>query len=181
MPTAVAGRYARAMADTVLAPHSGLPPLVALEQLNSMASLIKLSPELHNVLITPAVSLSKKRAVIGRLGDRMALHRLVRNFLFVLIDHGRSGQLHDIAEALEIELDARLGVVRADVSSAAAMDQGQQDALQDRLSRLTGKQVRCRFTTDPNLIGGVAARIGSTIYDGSVRGQLETLAAQLTE
>jgi F-type H+-transporting ATPase subunit delta len=181
MATAVASRYARAMADAVLAPSSGLPPQAALEQLRAFHGLVTSSHELANALVTPAVTYSRKRSVVGRLGDRLAIHRLARNFLYVLIDHRRIHALGDILEALETEFDTRLGMVRADVSSALALDDNQQATLRERLSRLTGKQVRCRFSTDPALIGGVVARIGSTVYDGSVRGQLEALGAQLAD
>ncbi len=181
MASAVASRYARALADAVLAPSSGLPPQAALEQLRGVEELIRLSPDFQNVLVSPAVAASKKRAVIARLGDRLALHRLSRNFLYVLIDHRRIAELRDILEALEVEFDARLGIVRADVTSAQTLDAAQQDRLRDQLSRLTGKQVRCRFAVDDHLIGGVVARIGSTIYDGSVRGQLQALGAQLAD
>jgi F-type H+-transporting ATPase subunit delta len=84
-------------------------------------------------------------------------------------------------EAFEIELDARLGFVRAEVSSAQQLDREQTAALEAGLTQLTGKQVRARFQVDPALIGGVVARIGSTVYDGSIRGQLDNLRRQIAQ
>ena len=76
-------------------------------------------------------------------------------------------------------MDERLGFVRAELSSAVTLDERQKAGLADELSRLTGKKVRARFQVEPELIGGVIARIGSTVYDGSVRGQLDTLGHKL--
>ena len=179
MPQAIAIRYARALADAVLAPGSELDPRQALAELRTFNDMVRQSPELRNVLLSPAVSNTKKRAVAGRFADSLPLNRLIRNFLYVIIDRRRSGILDQIAEAFETALDERLGIVRADVKSAAPLSDHQQSDLQQELSRVSGKQVRCDFSIDPALIGGVVARIGSTVYDGSVRSQLETLREQL--
>jgi len=104
----------------------------------------------------------------------------VRNFLFVVIDRRRADLLGEMAAAFEAALDERLGVVRVEVRSAVPLDTGQQAALGQELSKVANKQVRCEFFVDPLLIGGVVARMGSTVYDGSVRTQLETLRERLT-
>ncbi len=179
MPQALSIRYARALADAVLAPGSGSDSKQTLAELRVFNDLVRESPELRHVLSSPAVSNKKKRAVVGRFADSLPLSRLVRNFLYVIIDRRRTGTLPDVAEAFEIVLDERLGIVRADVKSAAPLNDRQQSDLQQELSRLSGKQVRCNFSIDPELIGGVVARIGSTVYDGSVRSQLETLRERL--
>lgn len=108
---------------------------------------------------------------------KVSLH--VRNFLFVVIDHRRITALKSIIEAFEGLIDERLGFLRADVASARAMTDAQQAAMQVQLSRLAGKDVKLRFSTDPGLVAGVVARVGSTVYDGSVRGQLERLRVRL--
>lgn len=179
MPQAVSIRYARALADAVMAPESGLDPKAALAELQGFASMVAESTELRNVLLSPAVSNTKKRAVVARFAESLPLARLIRNFLYIVIDRRRADLLNDIAEAFEAALDERLGVVRADVKSAAPLNDRQQLELQQELSRVSGKQVRCDFSTDPELIGGVVARIGSTVYDGSVRTQLEGLRERL--
>jgi F-type H+-transporting ATPase subunit delta len=179
MSLAVAQRYARALADVVLAPNSGLDPQAALEQLRAFAEMLASSRELANVLVSPAVAVGRKRAVIHRLGDQAGFHRLIRNFLFVAIDHRRIQQAAQLAAAFESAIDERLGRVPAEVVSAVALDASQQAAVRERLARLTGKEVRCQFRVDPALLGGLTARIGSTVYDGSVKGQLAALRQRL--
>jgi F-type H+-transporting ATPase subunit delta len=179
MPQAVAVRYAHALADAVVSPGSSLDARQALAELREFSSAVSNSTELRNVLLSPAVSNSKKRAVISRFAEALSLSRLVRNLLFVVIDRRRADILEEIADAFETALDERLGVVRADVKSAASLNAEQKSNLQQELSRISGKQVRCDFSIDPELIGGVVARIGSTLYDGSVRSQLEIMRERL--
>jgi F-type H+-transporting ATPase subunit delta len=179
MPQAVSTRYAKALAHAVLGPASEVKPAQALDELRSFSVIVEESDELRNVLLSPAVSNTKKRAVIARFAETLPLSRLVRNFLYVLIDRRRSDLLQDMADAFEAALDERLGIVRADVKSAAPLNDRQQADLKEELSRVSGKQVRCDFSIDPELIGGVVARIGSTVYDGSVRSQLESLRERL--
>jgi len=179
MPQAVANRYARALVDAVFAPAAGIDPKQALVELRQFSAIVEHSPELRNVLLSPAVPVAKKRAVVARFADSIPLDRLVRNFIYIILDRRRAGILNEIADAVEIALDERLGVVRADVKSALTLNDRQQIDLQQELSRVSGKQVRCDFSIDPGLIGGVIARIGSTVYDGSVRSQLENLRERL--
>jgi F-type H+-transporting ATPase subunit delta len=178
--SAVATRYANALAEVVIAPGSPVQPRQAVEQLYSFAQLLAGSPELHNALTSPAVPPGRKRAVVARLADRLALDRVLRNFLFVLVDHRRIAQAAQIAHAFEVQIDNRLGLARAEVSSAAALSNGQRKLLEAELGRLTGKAVRAHYAVDDALIGGVVAKIGSTVYDGSVRGQLQALRRRLS-
>ena len=179
MAQAISLRYARALVDSVMNPRNPLDPKLALSELRSMNEMIRGSSELRNVLLSPAVSNARKRSVISRFAETMPLSRLVRNFIFVIIDRRRTDILNDIADAFEIALDERMGIVRAAVKSASQLNDRQRAELQLELSRVSGKQVRCEFSVDPELIGGVVARIGSTVYDGSVRSQLETLRERL--
>ncbi len=96
-------------------------------------------------------------------GDRSPAHRVIGA----------------IREAFELQLDERLGFVRAEVSSAAPLNAPLSAGLESELSKLTGKRMRLRFDVDPALLGGVVARIGSTVYDGSVRGELRELGRKL--
>ena len=179
MPGAVAYRYAQALADAVLAPGAGLDPREAARQLRSFGELVKQSTELKTVLLSPAVANSKKRAVVESLTSSAGLNHLVKNFLFILVDRRRAGLLDELADAFESALDERLGLLRAEVTSAMPLNERQQVELQQALSQVGGKQVRCDFKVDPGLIGGVIARIGSTVYDGSVRTQMESLRQRL--
>jgi F-type H+-transporting ATPase subunit delta len=141
--------------------------------------LIHGSAELRAALQSPAVSPARKRAVVQRVIAPMDLPEKVRNFVNVIIDHGRAKDLPHIVEAFEQLLDERLGYVAADVRSAKELTESQRSALETQLSRLSGKKARSKFSIDPALIGGVVARVGSTVYDGSVRGQLERLRTKL--
>ena len=179
MPNALAQRYAHALADAVLDPKSSVPAPQAAADLRTFESMVQGSPEFRHVLLSPAIPAAKKRAAIGRFADALPLSRLVRNFLYILVDRRRTEILGEIAEAFDTVLDERLGFVRANVTSAAPLNETQQRDIEQTLSRVTGKKVRCAFSVDPELIGGVVARIGSTIYDGSVRTQLQTLSERL--
>jgi F-type H+-transporting ATPase subunit delta len=177
--SAVATRYANALADVVTLPGSTVAPQQALTQLRAFVSALQGSLELHNALVTPAVPGSRKKAVVARIADRLEISKVARNFLYVLIDHRRIGSLPEIVDTFEQVLDRRLEIERAEVISADELSEAQREALRAKLARLTGKEVRMRFAIDGALIGGVIARIGSTVYDGSVRGQLATLGRRL--
>jgi F-type H+-transporting ATPase subunit delta len=181
MASAVANRYARALVDIVLAAGSTLKPEEAVAQLRAADEMVTQSTELRTALLTPAIPNSRKRAVMGKLMEEISAARTIRNFIYVVIDHRRMGILSEIREAFEVALDERLGFARADVSSAMPLDERRGEMLAAELSALTGRRMRLRFSVDPELLGGVTARIGSKVYDGSVRGQLQQLRRQLTE
>ena len=178
--SAVAARYANALADVVTARASTLSPQQAVAELRSFEAAFRGSVELQNALITPAVPGSRKKAVVARIGDVLKLSPVTRNFLFVLVDRRRIASLSNIIQDFEAVVDARLGFAQAEVSSAHEMTEAQRNALNSKLERLTGKRIRMRFTVDRALIGGAVARIGSTVYDGSVRGQLASLEHRLS-
>ena len=178
--SAVATRYAKALADVTATASSGLSPQDALTQLRAFESALANSRELENALTTPAVPTGRKRAVVGRIAGVLKLSPIARNFLFVLIDHRRIALLGAILTAFDLIMDERLGFARAEVSAPRELTAAQRDAINAQLERTTGKRIRMRVVVDPELIGGVVARIGSTVYDGSVRGQLQTLGQRLT-
>jgi F-type H+-transporting ATPase subunit delta len=173
--SAVATRYAHALADVVTASESPLRAEDAIAQLKAFEATLKASPALYNALITPAIPVGRKRAVIGRIGYIMELSQITRNFLYVLVDHRRIASLSEIIHSFELAVDQRLGFERAEITSARALNEDQQDELRIRLEQATGKRLRARYRVDGALIGGVVARVGSTVYNGSVRGRLETL------
>ncbi len=180
MHAAGASRYARALAEVVLAPGSGLDSGDVIRQLRGVEELMAQSAELRHVMQSPAVASSKKRAVIAQLSGALGLAPKIRNFIYVIIDHRRMEQLGVMRAAFELAIDEALGFVRADVTSAQPLTGPQRATLETELKKVTGKQVRMRFDVEDGLIGGVIARIGSTVYDGSVRGQLETLERRLS-
>jgi F-type H+-transporting ATPase subunit delta len=177
--SALASRYASALVDVATGPSSGVDPHQVLRDLRSFAEVFTSSPELRNALTSPSVPPARKRAVIGRIGEKLAISRIARNFLFVLSDRRRIAMLAEDLEAFELLLDERLGFTRTEISSAAELNQGQRDAVARQFEHLTGGKVRMRFSVDGGLLGGLVARIGSTVYDGSVRGQLEALGKRL--
>jgi F-type H+-transporting ATPase subunit delta len=177
--SAVAARYAHAMADVLTAAASPVAPPKALEELRSFEAALAESQPLREALATPAVPVARKRAVVGRIAERLGLSGITRNFLFVLVDHRRIGQLSEITQTLDVTLDERLGFARAHILAPMELNATQRTSLQAELEKLTGKRIRAQFAVDPALLGGVVARIGSTVYDGSVRGRLESLGRRL--
>jgi len=181
MASALANRYARALVDIVLQPGSVLKPEDAVRQLQAAGQMVAESAELRNALLTPAISPSRKRAAMGKLLEEIGASQIIRNFVYVVMDHRRIGMLHEMREAFELVLEERLGFERAEVVSAGALDEQRSARLESELSRVTGKRMRLRFAVDPELLGGATARIGSTLYDGSLRGQLQQMRRELTE
>ncbi len=157
----------------------GIDPATALQQLRSFDAAIKASADLRTILASPAVSIARKRLVIRRIAEALHLERIIQNFLLVLTDHRRAAALSEVIESFDILLDERLGFTRAEVVSAFELTQQQRDRLSAELATLAGTAVRMRFSVDPDLIGGVTARLASKVYDGSVRGRLETMRQRL--
>ena len=176
---AVVSRYANALADVVLSASSGLKPAEAVEQLRWINATFEASPALRSVLATPAISAQRKRAVIKDIAEKTGVALVIRNFVLVLSDHHRVAGLPQILDAFEMALDHRLGLVRAEVRSAFALTDAQRNELVGELSAMAGVEVRVKVEIDPELIGGVAVRLGSKVFDGSVRGQLAELRERL--
>ncbi len=177
MISAVGMRYAKALVEVIAG--SQQEPKQVLEQLRSVSAMITESTPLHNALLSPAVSPSRKRAVMGKLMAPLNVSTSVRNFVFVVIDHRRVTEFPSIIEAFDRLLDERLGFVRGTVQSASALSDAQKKSLEAELSRLSGKNAKLDYEVEPSLIGGVVARVGAKVYDGSVRGQLEKLRLKL--
>ena len=177
--SALASRYASALVDVATGPKSGMDPHQLLSELRGFEATLAGSAELRTALASPSVPPARKRAVVGAIGAKLGVSRVARNFLLVLTDHRRIGMLTEVLEAFDLLSDERLGFIRAEISSAGALDQRQRDAVSHEFERLTGKKVRMRFAVDGGLLGGLVARIGSTVYDGSVRGQLQALGKRL--
>jgi F-type H+-transporting ATPase subunit delta len=177
---AVAHQYAKALLEAVSQPASGINPEEALAQLGQFSLTLKGSSELHGILLSPAVAHDQKTKVLSRLGDMVGMHGYLKNFLFVVTRHRRLDLLGEIRDRYQALLDESAGLVRAGVAAAQPLSADQVSALESTLARITGKQVRCGYTVDESLVGGVTVRIGSTMFDGSVRGQLDGLRRRLT-
>jgi F-type H+-transporting ATPase subunit delta len=174
---AVASRYARALVEVVL--EQKLDADVTREQLNSFVEAVRESIELRRVWESPAVPAEQKRAVLDALVGQIQAFKAIRNFMAVLIDHHRIPMLGEIARQFAVELDTQLGFVEAEISSARQLSAEEKRQLESQVERLTGKKVRAHYSSDLGLLGGVMVRVGSTIYDGSIRGQLEKMKQEL--
>ena len=169
----VASTYARAFADVVF--DAKLDAARAIGGLRQIATLFNESVELRRVWENPAVPADQKRKLLDVIVQRDGIDRPVRNLIAVLMDHRRLTFLPRIVEQLEKELDARLGFTDAQISSARELGDAEKRALESQIAKTTGKKVRASYGLDPSLLGGAVVRIGSTIYDGSVKGQLEKI------
>ena len=180
MSAAVASRYARALIDVIFDPKVvSIPAEQALAELRTFKAMLDSSSDLTNILLSPAVAPARKRAVIARFAEMLPLAKIIRNFLYVIIDHRRTAMLGGILEAIQTQLDERMGIARAQISSALTLADSDKARIQESLERRTGKKVQGDFTVNPALIGGIMVRVGSTIYDGSVRGTLDGLRKKL--
>jgi F-type H+-transporting ATPase subunit delta len=169
----VASTYARAFADVVLSAHLDADRSIA--ELRVIASLLNESTDLRRVWENPAVPAEQKRRLLDVIVDREGISSQVRNLVAVLMDHRRVRFLEPITVHLEKELDARLGFAEAEITSARPLGDGERREFEAQVGRLTGKKIRARYAQDASLLGGAVVRLGSTIYDGSVKGQLERL------
>ena len=169
----VPSTYARAFADVVLGAR--LDANRAIGGLRRIAGLLAESTELRRVWENPAVPADQKRKLLDAIVHREGIEPHVRNLMAVLIDHRRVQFLARITEQLEKELDARLGFAEAHITSARELADSEKRALEAQIEKVTGKKIRARFGLDASLLGGAVVRIGSTIYDGSVKGQLEKI------
>jgi len=174
----VTNTYARAFADAVFDMH--LDPAQSLREAQSLAGLVAQSKQLREVWETPSITAEQKRAVLDAIVSREGISRAVRNFVAVLIDHRRINFLGAIVKQFELELDRRLGFAEAEITSARDLSDPERRVLENQVQKLTGKKVRARYFRDPSLLGGAVVRLGSTIYDGSIAGQLERIREQLS-
>ena len=169
----VASTYARAFADVVL--DARMDANRAIGGLRRISGLLAESEELRRVWENPAVPAEQKRKLLDAIVHRDGIEHHVRNLVAVLIDHRRVQYLERITQQLEKELDARLGFAEAQITSARELGDAEKRALEGQIAKVTGKKVRAHFGLDASLLGGAVVRIGSTIYDGSVKGQLEKI------
>ena len=174
----VAMRYARAFADVVV--DLKLDSQQVRDEVRALAELVRGSADLRHVWESPAVKHTEKIGLLDAVAERAGFQTPVRNLMAVLIEHGRTAALSAIARQFEMELDRRLGFVEADITSARDLSDPERSALEAQIVHLTGHKVRARYALDKELLGGALVRIGSMIYDGSLRGQLRRIKAQLS-
>ena len=177
MPMVIANRYARALAEVVAL--SGDYRRV-LQELQDFASAYRESLELQEVFASPAVALPQKMKVLVAIGQKLGESPVTLNFLRVLLANYRMPLLEEAVQAYRKMANDRLGVVQVTISSASDLSETERESVAARFRELTGKQVELEFLIDSELLGGILAQIGSTVYDGSVRGNLARIREQLT-
>lgn len=174
----VSRKYGGALAELAVAANLG--EAVAAE-LAAVQKMLADNSELSDVVFSPAVAIASRRAILRQVVERMGVGDLTRNLLLVMLDNHRLEYLADVVESYRQALDQGLGIQSGNVVSSRALDEDDRRRLTDKLSKLTGKKMKLSFSSDPELIGGLKVQIGSTIYDGSIRTQLQEIGKRLTQ
>jgi F-type H+-transporting ATPase subunit delta len=174
-----APRYADAFA--AVAREKSLDVKAARQQMRDFADTLQGSPQLLEVLEDPSILATQKLGLLDALAERIGMYREVRNFFAVIIEHQRTGAIEQILEAYHQVADAGVGLVEAEVTSARELDGGAREQMEFEISKLAVSRVSVSYKLDPALIGGAVVRIGSTVYDGSVRGQLAQMKSALVK
>jgi F-type H+-transporting ATPase subunit delta len=169
----VASVYARAFVDVIF--RTRLDPGRAVGELHGIVATMKDSADLRRVWENPAIPAQQKHRLLDAIARSEGISVPVRNLVAVIIDHQRMRFLERIIRQLEKELDDRLGFAEAEVVSARELGDAEKRVLESQVEKLTGKKVRAHYGRDTSLLGGAMIRIGSTIYDGSVLGQLNRI------
>lgn len=172
----IARRYASALADVVI-DRSEAKEIQ--EELQQWSELIQANAKLQEVFRNPTIPLDQKRAVLNQLIERAQPRPKTANFLKVLLHNQRLIKLPEINRKFADILDERAGMVAATITTARAVPDELQARLTERLTSVTQRKVRLNFQQDPELIGGLVTRIGSTVYDGSVRSQLQQIKERM--
>lgn len=174
----IARRFAVALADTL--PEEDDLRRVE-EEVAAFADALERFPELRTYLLGPLMPQERKRKAADAVLASMDASPRCRDFVRLLVDRHRVGLASQIAEEFSAAVRERLGIVEAEVTSAHRLAQRQRDRIRKALARLVSGEVRASFQVDPSLLGGLRARVGSTIYDGTVRGRLERLRERLAK
>lgn len=174
--SAVAERYAAALADVAIAHRSGE---AVRKDLAAFIAAYSDSADLRNALETPSLDPALKEKIVESVAAKMGLNDAVRNFVSLIVSHQRTHLLREIDQTFVTELNRRLGIEEAEVTTARQLSDAEKKELLGVLERRTGKKIEARFEADEALLGGAIVRVGSTVYDGSVREQLNRMRERL--
>lgn len=172
-----ASRYARAFAEAV--EDTKLDTAEVDRELKDFAFAWNESHELRELFENPVFPSEQKIAVLDELNQKIGLSPLVRNFIAVLIGHDRIAAFTEVVAEYRREIDRRHGILEVDIVSARPLDDDQRRELEAQVGKLAGGQIKATYREDKTLLGGVIVTIGSTVYDGSVRGRLDRLKEEL--
>jgi F-type H+-transporting ATPase subunit delta len=174
----LARRYAKAIFDI----GSQQGDLTKLGQdIRSLAKAMTESKELDTALTNPAIRRSDRKKVVDGLLQSIGVQTASKNLVYILLEGERMGSLPGISRALDEMIEAQAGRVTAEVISARPLDPSQLSQINAALEKLSGKKVSVTTRQDPELLGGVVAKVGDTVYDGSLRTQLRTLRDELSK
>lgn len=173
----VATRYAKALVDVAMERqiHEKIGT-----QLNDFKDLLATQKELYQVFENPAFPSDVRKHILKQVTHQLGAEKIFENFLLLLLERNRMRILPDIARSFVDLVDERLGVMAAEVKTATELSEENRELLRTRLMEISGKDVKLSFSVDKALIGGVLLQIGSTIFDGSIRGQLEEMKKRIT-
>lgn len=174
----LAGRYAKAIFE-IGSQQGGLDKMGA--DLRAFAKAMKESPELEQTLTSPAIKRSDRRKVVDALLQRLGVVTVTRNTVYLLLDGERLSALPMISREIDRMIEAKAGRVAAEVTSAKPLDPSQLSQITAALEKLSGKKVSVSTRHDPDLLGGVVAKVGDTVYDGSLRTQLRNIRDELSK
>ena len=170
-------RYARAFGQVVAAMH--LDASAAQQQLADFAATLGESRVLREVLMDPSIPQEQKVAVLDGIAGKIGMFREVRNFVAVIVEHQRLEELDEILDGYSAVADRDSGFVEAEITSAKSLNEDDRRELEAQIQKRAGGQVRTTYREDASLLGGVVVKIGSTVYDGSIRAQLADLKQRL--
>jgi F-type H+-transporting ATPase subunit delta len=170
-------RYARALFDVSVQEKADLEDIAA--RIGGFDDLLRANPALAKVLFNPAIPAPRKRATVGELLKLAPMPPVVTKLLLLLAERDRLTLVHEIVEAYGQRLLDHQGIVRAQVVTAAPLAADKSQAIEKSLGQATGRRVVLSATVDPSIIGGIVARIGGTVYDASLTGQLAKMKQRL--
>ena len=176
---AYAARYARAFEQVVLA--SRLDAAAAKQQLSDFAATLSASGDLREILKDPSIPNEQKLRVLDGIAGRLGMVPQVRNFVAVIIAHQRLGDFDEILAQYASASNAGGGITEVEITTARGVGDEERRTLEGKAAELAGGQIRTTYHEDASLLGGAMLRIGSTVYDGSLKGQLRTMRERLTE
>lgn len=174
---AYVARYASAFLDVVTA--AKLDTAAIERQLNDFLATWQGSRELREFFENPSIPAAQKVAILDKLNAKLGMQKELRNLVAVLIDNDRIASVADVAAAYRQLLQEKLGIHPAEIVTARELGKEERDALLLEVGKLVGGRVEATFRQDKTILGGAVVRIGSTVYDGSVRGRLERLREEL--
>jgi F-type H+-transporting ATPase subunit delta len=170
-------RYAHAFASVAVSSH--LDTAAAQRQLEDFSGTLAGSRELREVLMNPSIATEQKLKVLDAIAARIGMFPQVRNFLAVIMDHQRLDELNEILTEYHAVADEQSNVAEAEITSAHPLNDQDRAQLETEVAKLAGGRVRTTYYQDATLLGGAVVRIGSTVYDGSIRAQLQQLKQRL--